>query len=292
MEQFAEDLARAGDKVVTGDNGTIWRENEGYSLMRFPIFDLTEPSSAEIERVLKEGGKPLLTYQTAPTVTRLFNGHIFIYEAENYDIATLGKNARRDINIALRRLKYEFIDWDTCLRFGLKPFADTRRRVGLSDGTEEEYRRRFGKFRQNRAHYALGCWKEEEKELAAFSTLIVVDGFVAASGFFSADDHLSDCPTNGMLHTILDTFINQRKCRLVSYGSSSVQDDAQDTGLHKFKLKAGFEAREVVRRFDFQPYLKPFVNRATLFGMRQLVRLSPGNRALRKAVGVMETSLG
>jgi len=290
MEQFAEDLQKAGDTVVRGERGTIWRANEGWSLMRFPVFDFAEPTPEELHRLFREGKKPLVTFQTPATEAIPANGYMFLYDSPEYDIEMLGAKPRRDARIALRRLRFEFADWDTILAHGFQAFHDTRTRNGLSDGTPQVFHRRFTQFRQNRAHYALAAFDEEDN-LAGYLTLIVVGNIVAASGTFSANEHLRGRPSNGLVHTLLDYFITQRKFKVVSYGSSTIQEAEENDGLHTFKIRGGFDARPVVRRFEFNPYLKPLVNRATLWGMKQTLRLSPGNRMLRKAVGVIETAL-
>ena len=80
------------------------------------------------------------------------------------------------------------------------------------------------------------------------------------------------------------------RCKLVSYGLSSIQPsrDPED-GLHHFKTKLGFRAMPVHRAFILHRLLQPIANAVTLKGIDALTRLSPGERRLRMAAGVLAT---
>ena len=106
------------------------------------------------------------------------------------------------------------------------------------------FRHEFGKFGENHAHSAIGAWAGDS--LAAFVTLTTVDDWVDIFPY-AANDHLKGCPVNGLIHYVLDHFLVQRKCRVVNYGLSSIQEVSKAKGLHAFKLKVGFECLAVHR---------------------------------------------
>jgi hypothetical protein len=114
----------------------------------------------------------------------------------------------------------------------------------------------------------------------------VVEDWVEIGGF-SMDDDSRLRANNGLVHLVLTHFLVERGFRTVSYGLSSVQDSGDREGLHRFKLKAGFQAVPVARVFEVHPLLRPFANRLSLRVARLMLRAIPGNRRLRKASGVL-----
>lgn len=99
-------------------------------------------------------------------------------------------------------------------------------------------------------------------------------------------------PNDALAYTVLSRYLIERKCRLVSYGLSSVQNESNAAGLHRFKLKLGFKARAVHRAFVPHPLMRPLFNRLTLWGVSTMLRYKPGGRHLRKAQGVLASMCG
>ncbi len=107
----------------------------------------------------------------------------------------------------------------------------------------------------------------------------------AAVAAYAANEHLRSCPNNGLLHFALDHCLAQGRCRVVSYGLSSIQEVNRTATLDSFKKKVGFEARPVHRDLQFHPLLRPLVNPLTYWiarGVRKLA-LTIGPYARRSA---------
>jgi hypothetical protein len=90
----------------------------------------------------------------------------------------------------------------------------------------------------------------------------------------------------------LDHCLAQGRCRVVSYGLSSIQEVNRTATLDYFKKKVGFEARPVHRAFQFHPLIRPLVNPLSYWIVRACSKVCPQNRTFRKAAGMLAASLG
>src|SRR5262249_29660959 len=146
-----------------------------------------------------------------------------------------------------RELRLMALSLGELLVHGAPAFYDTRRRSGLDDGTSLGFRSYFELHPRLRGRAYLGAWKDSQ--LAAFVTVLHVDDWVELPGCFSMDSMLQYRPNDLLMHAVLDYYLSQRACHTVSYGLSSIQADTSAEGLHRFKLKVGFDAIAVRRAF-------------------------------------------
>jgi hypothetical protein len=109
---------------------------------------------------------------------------------------------------------------------------------------------------------------------------------------YSANEHLSHRPVNGLVHNVFEHFLVERKFRVVSFGLSSIQEESNSVGLHSFKKRIGCVCRPVHRAVAFHPLLAPLANSISLWGLRRIRRLWPGHPAIRKAAGILAAHLG
>lgn len=151
---------------------------------------------------------------------------------------------------------------DELLVHGMQAFCDTRRRVGLSDGTPEEFYWRFTLWVKCPGHVFVGVRKN--RKLATFLSITEVDDWVEIEGCFSMNKFLNLSPNDTLMFAALSHYLVQKKVRLVSYGLSSIQEESKGKGLHFYKVKVGIKAVSVHRVFVFNPLLRPFANRITL----------------------------
>lgn len=285
MKEYFSKVRESGIDALEGDNNYLWIKFEGLSAIRFPEFNTSKPTKEEILRVFKELKCLLLNYTLLPE-NNYANSALYNCTDNNYDLQHLSKKTRRNIRIAQRNLHFGFAHWNEILDCGLKAFADTRKRVGLSDGNEKSFRRRFTQFRKNPAHRAVAAWLD--KEIIAFMSLIVMEDFVVIQGSFSTDDHKKFKPNNGLVDFVNNYFLKVKGFSTVCYGLSSVQENTGKEGLNLYKVRVGFEAIPVQRVFILHPLIAPFKGIIRLL-IRLLKYLLPGNRAIRKASGILES---
>ena len=197
---------------------------------------------------------------------------------------------RRNVAKGLRELRIEPVSAATVLVHGFRAYSDTRRRVGLSDGTSPAFTRRFEMRAKSLGHTFIGAWHADV--LAAFLSITAVDDWVEIEGCFSTDASLSLRPNDTMLVTALAGFLLRRPVRVVSYGLSSIQAASNAPGLHEFKRKLGFRAVPVHRAFMPHPVLRPLVNGISHACIQFALSVAPHNRVLRKADGMFAAMRG
>lgn len=289
IDAYASTLAGNGTKILPGLCSTYWIRYESFAIMRIPTFCTIAPSREEVEGALWTSRAVAASYLVPPGDGCPANAWLYVCRNHAYRLDDLSVAGRRDARRAARSFQFRFLDWSAVLAQGLTAFVDTRRRVGLSDGTPQQFRRRMERFASHPAHVAVGAFIDEV--LAAFMTLAIVDDWVEIEGCFSADQHRSFCPNDGLAHFVLRHYLAEGQANTVSYGLSSVQDMHQGEGLHLYKQKVGFEAIPIHRAFVLHPLMRPFANELMWQGVTLIRNLLPRNRLLKKTRGILASVL-
>jgi hypothetical protein len=202
----------------------------------------------------------------------------------------LGSAMRRNVRRGLKELEIARLTAEQLLTQGYQAYCDWLRRSGLRKQTREDFCDQITRRARCPAHVFLGAWKDGE--IASFLSLTELDEWVEIDGCFSTDALLNSRPNDALFFYALSHYMQNASCRAVSYGVSSIQADSNKDGLHTFKTKVGFEAIPVHRVFVLHPVLRPLANRITLWGINTALRLKPGERALKKAEGMLASMLG
>jgi hypothetical protein len=289
ISEYSEESIKGGRRSIRGSGNTYWLSHESASMMRIPTFSTALPRPDELRRGVWHGGI-VMTYLREPDQHHPANANLYLCRRAEYNPEELSRSARRDIRRAQRNLQFGELDGPTLLTHGWQAYSDTRGRVGLSDGTQKQFTRRFTAFCQNRAHRVFGAWKGNV--LLAFVTLIEVDDWLEIYGSFSANADLGLCPNDGLANHVLESFLIRGGTQVVSYGTSSIQLDGTRQGLHVYKKKVGFEAIPVHRAFVVHPLFRPFANHLSLWALQRVLRVSPKMRGLKKACGALAQILG
>jgi hypothetical protein len=257
--------------------------------MRIPTFETVQPSATVIRDILWRRRALVATYLLEPDSEHPPNATLFVCTDPEYSIEKLPKDRRQNVRRGARELRIEPITVQQVLAHGLQAFSDTRNRVGLTDGTADGFARRFGLRGRCPSHVFLGAWHQQT--LVAFLSITEVDDWAEIEGAFSSNTSRLLRPNDTLVVAALMEYLIRRRCKLVSYGLSSIQRETNASGLHEFKTKLGFEPRPVHRAFIAHPILAPFVNRATRHGVRAALALAPHNRMLKKCEGLLSTML-
>jgi hypothetical protein len=285
LNEYCEQLRAGGFKAVLGSEKTAWVSHERFSVLRQPTFALDVPSKEEIDRVFKQSRVAMLSFITRPSDELAANSCLYVCSNPEYSLEKLGQSARSHIRRALAEFEIRFLDQLEFLRLGKPAYYDTLARAGLSaDHREFE----AGFLRPRAARRCLGALKGDR--LAAFLLVTEVDDWVSISGY-SANEFLPLRPNNGLIHYVLHHHLVEKNFRVVDYGLSSIQADSKAEGLHKFKLKVGFESVPVHRAFVVHPLLRPFVNSISWKLTNRMLKLSPQHPLLKKAEGALRMAL-
>jgi hypothetical protein len=279
-------LKDGGFRAILGCENTLWVSHERFSMLRQPSLPLDPPSREEIRRVFRQSRAAMLSFVTRPSATLAANSCLYVCVDQEYSLEKLGQSARSHIRHALVEFDVRFMDQSEILKSGKQAYYDTLSRTGLSVDHRESFEAGFGRPRADRCY--LGAWKGDR--LAAFLLVTEVDDWVVIGGY-SANEFLPLRPNNGIIYYALHHYLVEKRFRIVSYGLSSIQAISNADGLHKFKLKMGFEPTPVHRTFVVNPLLRPFVNRVSWRLVNGMLKLSPQHAMLKKAEGALRLAL-
>lgn len=295
LRAYIEDLRAVGVPVWSGRDGAPWAAFDPHAVRQVPSFHVGRPDPPEIDRMLRRTGALVAAYVAEPDEQRAANAWLYLCSDAQYSLRKLAPAVQRNVRRALRDLTIAPLTTGELFRHGGPAFCDTRRRTGVQGDTIAGFQRSFAQSnpteRPGRAY--LGAWKDGQ--LAAFLTCLHVDDWVEL-GCYSMDSMLCHRPNDGLLYTALSHYLTQQKCRVVSFGLSSIQADSNIAGLHRFKRKLGFDVRPVHRAFVLHPALRPLANRVTLTAAQWtahgVLRLWSGDRRLKKLGGMLACMLG
>lgn len=289
IREYASDKRRDGMSILAGSAETIWARYEGGTMMRLPTFRTTPPAPGEVRRVLWRGRATAASFVVEPDERHPANAWLYICTDRAYALEKLAHSARKNVRRGLAELRIAPLTREQLLAHGAAAFRDTRRRVGLSDGTTEAFQRRYA-ARAAAGRVYLGAWKDQQ--LAAYLSMTEVEDWVEIDGWCSMDAWLRLRPNDTLMYSALSHYLTETPCRVVSDGLSSIQATTIEAGLHAFKTRIGFEARPVHRAFALHPVLRPLATSTTLWGLRTALRVKPDDRRLKKAEGLLAYTLG
>ena len=286
MNEYCERMKAGGCKPVGGSENTVWVSHERFSMVRQPAFALHVPDAEEIKKVFRHSHAAMLAFAVKASDVNVANSSLYICSDPEYSLTKLGRGARYDTSRGLNELEIRFLEQSELLRSGKQAYCDTLTRTGLSVGSREPFEATFTRLCNYNS--CLGALKGDR--LAAFLLITEVGEWVSIAGY-SANQFLPLRPNNALLFYALRHYLVEKKLRVVSYGLSSIQADSKAEGLHKFKLKMGFESVPVHRVFTVNPLLRPFVNRASWALVNAMLKVAPDHAILKKAEGALRMAL-
>lgn len=289
MAEYATDLEKVGIRVFPGTSGTIWTTHHSGTLIRRPTFHMEPPAPGEVREILRRARAPVASYLLQPDAGHPANAWLYLCTDQSYALEKLSSVMRRNVRRGMSELTIAPLTAEQLLAHGAAAFCETRRRVGLSDGTPEVFRRGFVPHATLPGRLLLGAWKDGN--VAAFLEITAVDDW-AEIECFSTDGLRQYRPNDTLMYTALEYFLVERGYRVVSYGLSSIHAEGNANGLHRFKTKVGFQAIPVHRAFVLHPLLRPLANRAILWGMKTAAQLRPADNRLKLASGALAYVLG
>ena len=264
----------------------VWLQHEKYSFIKYPVFHFAEPSDAEIKEVFKKSGAKLLSYAVQCSEKE---ANAYWYVCRKISKNELKDTIQRNIKKAEKNLTLKNVSAEELFTEGFQPYSEMRKRAGLDDFSHEHFIQHFKEKNIREHNFTIGAY--HEGKLISYISLLVIDNFVEIEGPFTLNDALQYRPNEFLIYTALDYYINQMNIPLVTYGFSSIQEMNKESSLHSFKLKCGFEAIPINRKFRFSTELMLFVNPVSRFVVKYLTKLFPSNRMLRKINGVMQYSI-
>src|SRR5258708_30818037 len=180
ITEYDEHFARRGTRILPGGAGTFWAEYETGAMMRMPIFPQTPPTVQEVRQVLWHGRAAIVSYLLEPDERHPANVWLYLCTDQAYTLEKLPPEMRRNAQRGLRELTITPLTTHQLLAHGAPAFCETRRRLGLNDGTSEEFLRRFTICARLPEYAFLGAWRDNQ--LAAYLSILEVEDWVEIEG--------------------------------------------------------------------------------------------------------------
>jgi len=286
IAQYVAFLNSIGTPATLSEDGrACWLSRQRGQLQRFPTECTTPPAEEEISDLLRRRGVWLVNYLLDEGPACPANCYDYLCSASDYQIANLDKHGRRDTRRGLRRFTVRLCRWEELIEHGYPASEDTAARHGYrppSKASLDRYARTHG---ASPFCDIWGAWRDDQ--LAAYMTVIKVDDFAEIDVARSRTDTLNDCPNNALSFAATQHLLHEEGRSYVSYGLSTLQVQANEFAMHKYKKRMGYEPVPRHRAFAMRPLLRPLLKtKAGSWALERVAGMFPRRAGLRKAAGL------
>jgi hypothetical protein len=285
-EIYSEWLRRQGQRVVR--TASSYWHSEGLRVYQaFPYHWLIEPSGHELRELTSQHHAVALRYSMSPDRQHDTDSYHVVYAGLEYDFDQLSSWARKNVRRGLRSCTVGPISLERYIEEGWELRVDTlaRQQRRLKE-SREDWRRK------NSAATDLEgfeVWAAEvNHRLAATLLTFQMDGWGYMIHQQCHHEYLREHVNNALSFVVTQNLIRRLNIRGIFYGMRSL--DAAPS-VDEFKFRMGYKARPVRQRVLFHPYLAPLVNRSTHRVSKALATLTPSNRLLAKAEGMLRLGM-
>ena len=268
-------MSRKGAVCALTDGGTrAWLPGARSELQRFPMECTEDVDRSLLRSLLRHKGIWVVSYQLLPADGVAANCFDYVCRDPNYVIDTLTKNARRDIRRGQRNFRVRRITWPEFADKAHPALADTSARHGFVLPSPQKARGHAASRADSPFHEAWGAWSGSD--LAAWLIVTKIDNWAWVGVARSCTAALNWCPNNILIYEVTRQMLVEEKRAYVTYGLSSSQVNLSQLSMHKFKVRMGYEAVPMHRRFVLHPMLRPLVAwRASSWMWERVAGLAP-----------------
>jgi len=284
---YAEWLRRQGQRVIRTDS-SYWHSEGMRVFQAFPYHWLIEPGQNELRELMFRHHAFALRYSMPEHDGQKGDSRYHaVYTGENYDFETLSAWARKNVRRGLRNCTVGPISFERYLEQGWALRVDTLAR---------QHRRMKESKQDWCSRYAAASdldgfevWAAEVNgRLAATLVTFQMDSWAYMLYQQCHSDYLPEHVNNALSFVVTQTLIRRSNLRGIFYGMQSLDAPAS---VDEFKFRMGYQAKPVRQRVAFHPYFAPLVNGFTHRLTKSLTTLTPKNRLLAKAEGMLRLGL-
>jgi hypothetical protein len=254
-------------------------------LQRLPLECTDEADPSEVRKVLRTRRVWVVSYSIKPDKANPANCYDYVCSDPQYCIDNLNTNARRDIRRGFRGFTIRLCSWDELAQKGYAALADTDARHGYTKPSPDGLQKSIQQKRNAPFFEIWGAW--EGDQLAAWMEVTKIDNWAMITIARSGTNYLRLCPNNALLYAITSHLLCKEKRVYVTYGLSSSQIDVNQSSMHDYKIRMGYEATLMHRVFIPHPLIKPFVTSRYFAGLLSTAsKVLPRIAVLKKAAGM------
>lgn len=183
----------------------------------------------------------------------------YIWDDKNFGLASLHKDARRNVRKNMEVCKFKPIDFELLAREGC---AINRSVFARQDRQREEFQTDEAKWNaymkvcQSMPFLeAFGVFIEDR--LCAYSVVLFCDDYCYTFHPYARSDYFKFYPMNVLIYRLVKTVLERPGVRCVSYG---MQSYTSRPTLERFKIAMGCRKASVGRRIVVHPFARPFLS--------------------------------
>jgi hypothetical protein len=280
-EIFAEWLRRQGYRVIRTAS-SFWYEASSRVYQAIPYHWLITPTEEELDQFLKKEQAIALRYSTPITASKGQASYHVVLNERTYDLNILPKKARYDVRKGLSYANIEPISFPRLAEEGWASRIETLARQGRSGAESQQWWERLCLSAEGLPGFE--TWGALHKgKLVASLVAFTMDGCTSILYQQSLTDQLKYGVNNVLTYAFTTEVLSKVGVSRIFYGLHSLDAPAS---VDEFKFRMGYMAKPVRQRVVFNPWLKPFFNRASYALIRRLRNLRPGNPTLAKTEGM------
>jgi hypothetical protein len=283
---YAEWLRRQGHRVIR--TASSYWHSEGLRVYQaFPYHWLIRPSEAELQELFYRDMAVALRYSAPADRRDGTHSYHVTYTGTDYDFETLSAWARKNVRRGLRSCKIGPISFEKYIDDGWALRVDTlERQKRLLKESRSDWCKRYS-VAAGLDGFEVWAAQVDNKLAATLVTFQMEDWYYMVYQQCHRD-YLREHVNNALSFEVTQGLIRRPNSRGIFYGMRSL--DAPPS-VDEFKFRMGYEAKPVRERVAFHPYLAPLVNTFNHKLLQALASLSPKNRGLAKAGGMMRIYL-
>jgi hypothetical protein len=284
-EVFAEWLRRQGIAVLQTPS-SYWYESVPHVYQAFPYHWLIAPDERELSGMFDKGAIAV-RYSTASDAPGGAPSYHVVYEQREHDIASLSSKARGHVRKGLSIAHVQPISFQRLATEGWELRRDTLIRQRRQNAEQESWWKLL-------CLSAVGLPGFEAWGAIAGGKLVASLLAFAYDDYFSIlyqqsrTDFLRFGVNNTLAHVVTAQVLGRSHARRLFYGLQSL--DAPP-GVDEFKFQMRYVAKPVRQRVEFNPWLRPLVNRASHMALQLGRRVLSGNSLISKTEGMFRLHL-
>lgn len=280
-EVFAEWLHRQRLTVVHTPS-SYWVEFGPGVFQAFPYHWTITPSIEEVQTLLSQKRAIGLRYSTPIDASEGMLSYHSVISDKLYGIERLSANSRSKVRRGLKRCRVEQISLDRLAEDGWLLQVDTLTRQGRRDSLNQTGWQRICLAAKGLPGFE--AWAAfVDKNVAATILTAQVDGVCYLLYPQSHRRYFGEYVNNALCFEITRYMLSRPDVDEIFYGLHSL--DAPSS-VDEFKFGMGYDVKAVRQRVEFNPLIRPLINRASQAILKFCHKSLPGNSLLAKAEGM------
>lgn len=280
-EIFAEWMRRQGQRVFR-TKSSFWYSAGPRVLQAFPYHWKIQPSTQEIQDLLKSSGILALRYSTPfdhPTGKASY--HIVLHSP--YNLETLRSQARNGVKRGLKNFKIEQISFERLATEGWPLQQDTLDRQNrLKSMTRTEWEQLCLSAKDLSGFEAWAALSSNE--LAGGLIICRIDDVFNVPYSFCHRKYLENYVNNALFFTVSCEMLGRQGIQEIFY---TVQSLDAPPSIDEFKLRMGLIPVKVRQCVEFHPMMRPFATDKLHHLLRTIQVRNRSNTTLAKAEGML-----